>query len=188
MTQTISKQILCFSDYEITVQDVPDEIALTISLSGCPLHCKGCHSQFTWDSKYGEELTDEKFKTLLSKNKHISCVLFYGGEWQIERLLELIKIAKEFNLKTCLYTGLILEEIKQTKQQLLDILDYIKVGRWIQEKGGLNKKNTNQRFYKIIKKEKEKTENVDVNVDVKYKTIDIGDIKLIDWTNKFFKN
>ncbi len=151
---------LYFSDYQITTQDVPDEIALAISISGCPLHCKGCHSSFTWDPKFGEELTDEIFKSLLAKNKHISCVLFYGGEWVLPRLLELISMAKNKNLKVCLYTGLMLEEIKQTKKQLLEALDYIKVGRWIAELGGLNKKTTNQRLYRIANNKLEDITNL----------------------------
>ena len=108
-------------------------------------------------------------ENLILKNKYISCILFYGGEWQIERLLELIQIAKKHDLKVCLYTGLMLEEIKLTKPQLLNVLDYIKVGRWIEKKGGLNKKTTNQRFYKIDRD-------------------DEGNINLIDWTNRFYQN
>ena len=103
----------------------------------------------TQEEMPGEELTDDIFKALLAKNKHISCVLFYGGEWVLPRLLELISIAKSKNLKVCLYTGLMLEEVRQTKNQLLEVLDYIKVGRWIEELGGLNKKTTNQRLYRI---------------------------------------
>jgi len=186
------KQKLFSSSNQITTQDVLDEIALAISLSGCPLHCKGCHSSFTWDPNFGEELTNEKFESLIVKNKYISCILFYGGEWQIDRLTELIMIAKKkYNLKVCLYTGLILEEIKQTKIQLLNILDYIKTGRWIEEKGGLNKKTTNQRYYKIINSYKEKKQeytNSELKNDQKYDEIIINNIKLIDWTKRFFQN
>ena len=62
--------VLYFSSAFITTHDVPDEIALAISLSGCPLHCKGCHSAFTWDPKFGEELTNNKFTSLLDRNKY----------------------------------------------------------------------------------------------------------------------
>ena len=182
---------LYFSCSEITTQDVLDEISLSISISGCPLHCRGCHSSFTWNSNFGEKLTNEKFELLINKNKYISCILFYGGEWQIKRLLELINIAKQHNLKVCLYTGLMLEEIKQTKIELLNVLDYIKVGRWIEEKGGLNKKTTNQRFYKIINENnKNESENKQCNKsdDLKYKNITISNIKLIDWTKRFFQS
>lgn len=161
-------QVLYSSDYQITTQDVLDELALAISLSGCPLHCRGCHSSFTWEPTFGEILTDDKLKALIQKNPHISCVLFYGGEWQLERLLQMIDIVKEHQLKVCVYTGLMLEEVKLTKSRLLDVVDYLKVGRWISEKGGLNKKTTNQRFYKIDH----------VN----------GKNVLTDWTNRFYQN
>ncbi len=156
--------ILYSSDWQITTQDVPDELSLAISISGCPLHCKGCHSSFTWEPTFGQILTDDLLKYLIKKNKYISCVLFYGGEWRLKRLLELINIVKQSNLKVCLYTGLMLEEVKQTKKELIDVLDYLKVGRWIAEKGGLNKKTTNQRLYKIENSE------------------------LFDITNKFFQS
>ena len=141
-----TKQVLYSSSNYITTQDVPDELALAISLSGCPIHCKGCHSAFTWDPFFGELLTDDMFRNIIKKNKYASCVLFYGGEWQLERLLELIEIAKEYRLKVCLYTGL---ELEKVDKKLIDVLDYLKVGPYIEQLGGLNKKTTNQKMYKI---------------------------------------
>lgn len=145
--------MLYSGDYQITTQDVPDEISLAISMSGCPLHCKGCHSSFTWDPTFGVEMTDELLHKLIKKNKYISCVLFWGGEWQLARLLELIEIVKEYKLKVCLYTGLTLNQVKLNCPVLLDKLDYIKVGRWMEELGGLNHKTTNQRLYRIENKQ-----------------------------------
>ena len=176
--------VLYFSDNQITTQDVLDEISLAISVSGCPLHCKGCHSSFTWDPKFGEELTNDKLEQLIKKNKYISCVLFYGGEWQMNRLMELIRVVKNNGLKVCLYTGLMLEEVVKTKMELLSALDYIKVGRWIEEKGGLNKKTTNQRFYKVVN-----NGMVEQKQSPSYEVIEINDnIKLIDWTSRFFQS
>ena len=173
-----------FSSAFVTTHDVPDELALAISLSGCPLHCKGCHSAFTWDPKFGEELTNDKLEQLIKKNKYISCVLFYGGEWQMNRLMELIRVVKNNGLKVCLYTGLMLEEVVKTKMELLSALDYIKVGRWIEEKGGLNKKTTNQRFYKVVNNEIGEQKQ-----SPSYEVIEINDnIKLIDWTSRFFQS
>ena len=156
-----TKQVLYSSSNYITTQDVPDELALAISLSGCHIHCKGCHSAFTWDPFFGELLTDDMFRNIIKNNKYASCVLFYGGEWQLERLLELIEIAKEYNLKVCLYTGL---ELEKVDKKLINSLDYLKVGPYIEKLGGLNKKTTNQKMYKI--------ENG----------------KLIDITNKFYQS
>lgn len=131
----------------VTVQDVPDEIALAISISGCPLRCKGCHSAFTRDPNYGSKLDYESLTKLLNKHKLISCVCFYGGEWDSE-LPEMIKIVKSYNLKFCLYTGL---ELNQVPEKILNLLDYIKVGPYIESLGPLGSPNTNQKFIKLKK-------------------------------------
>ena len=149
MASSNSEEVLYSSNYQITTQDVPDELSLSISMSGCQLHCKGCHSSFTWNPTFGEIMTDDLLRSLIEKNKYISCVLFYGGEWKMSRLIELINIVKSYKLKVCLYTGLTLEEVCAGKKELLDLLDYLKVGRWIESRGGLNKKTTNQKLYKI---------------------------------------
>lgn len=125
------------------MQEVPGEISLALSISGCPLRCKGCHSAETRDPKFGHELTVEKLKELISKHKHITCVLFYGGEWNTPYLKELIKVVKRYSLKVCLYTGLELDEIDAS---LLELLDFIKVGRYIEKYGGLDSPSTNQMF------------------------------------------
>jgi anaerobic ribonucleoside-triphosphate reductase activating protein len=50
-------------------------------------------------------------------------------------------LIKEKNLKICLYTGL--EDVSSDIKQLLD---YLKTGPYIPEKGGLASKSTNQKF------------------------------------------
>ena len=189
------KEFLYSSDYQITTQDVLDEISLAFSISGCPLHCKGCHSAFTWNETFGQELTNDLFRKILAENKYASCVLFYGGEWRLKRLLELIGIAKSNGKKVCLYTGLMLEEVKASKSELFNVLDYIKVGRWIEEKGGLNKKTTNQRFYRILNlnlcnNDKDRRDNLnEIEKNNKYNMINIDDnIILFDWTKRFFQS
>lgn len=34
-----------YSDAQVVFAEVPDEITLAISISGCPNRCPGCHSQ-----------------------------------------------------------------------------------------------------------------------------------------------
>lgn len=132
---------------QIVLQEVPGEISLAISISGCPLRCSGCHSKETYDANFGNELTVEILDKLI--NRHISCVLFYGGEWEKEKLIEFLKyIQFEKGIKTCLYTGLNLCEVET---EILDNLDYIKTGRYIKTLGGIGEKNTNQRFYILEK-------------------------------------
>lgn len=135
-----------FSYPQIVFQEVPDEISLALSISGCPLWCPGCHSSFTWDKDFGEKLTLETLENLLKKHKFITCVLFYGGEWELETLIKYLDFIKSKNLKTALYTGLNLDEIPKI---LFNKLDYLKFGRYIKELGGLNSEKTNQFLLKL---------------------------------------
>lgn len=129
-----------------TFQEVPGEITLALSISGCPLRCKNCHSKETYPSDFGTELTEQEIDKLLLKFKHTSCILFYGGEWEMDRLIELIEYVKSKGLFVCLYSGMNLEDFSD---DFIERLDFIKVGRYRERKGNLRSPTTNQRFYAI---------------------------------------
>lgn len=135
--------MLFFSHPQIVLQEVPGEITLALSISGCPMSCKGCHSKETKNPFFGKPLYIQTLQTLIDSNKHITCVLFYGGEWDITYLLSLLELVRVNRLKTCLYTGL---ELDNVPTNLLEHLTYIKVGPYIEELGGLNSPSTNQKF------------------------------------------
>lgn len=135
--------MLHYSYPQIVVEEVPNEIAFAISLSGCQLQCNGCHSAETWNPSFGVPIDSEVLITLLSAQKHISCVLFYGGEWSPYELEELFKTCLLLNLKICLYTGLEIEEIPKN---LIPYITILKVGRYIGKLGGITSENTNQRI------------------------------------------
>jgi len=136
-----------YETVRVTFSEVPNEISLTILITGCSLACEGCHSSHTWTDK-GTELTNNHLVELILKYQSIiSTVCFLGGEWEKERLVKLLKIVKSFNLKTCLYTGL-----NRVHPSILQQLDFIKTGRWITDLGGLNSKTTNQKFIDLKNK------------------------------------
>jgi anaerobic ribonucleoside-triphosphate reductase activating protein len=136
-----------FSSVQVVFQECPNEISLAFSISGCKLKCVGCHSAFTWNPMHGEELTQDKFLFFIDKYKGlITCVVFYGGEWEIEKLKEYLDIAILNGLKTCLYTGL---ELNDFESVFLKSVTYIKTGKYIKKIGGLNSAVTNQKFYKL---------------------------------------
>lgn len=139
-----------FSYPQIHLQEVPGEISLALSISGCSLKCKGCHSTETWDKNFGTELTIDELNRLILKNEGISCVLFYGGEWEPEELVTYLKYVKSKNLKTALYSGL--DNIEDISENIRNNLDYLKIGKFIEELGGLNSENTNQRIIKLKEK------------------------------------
>lgn len=135
--------MLYYSSPQIVLQEVPGEITLALSISGCPLSCKGCHSTHTKNKQYGTPLTKQELLNQLLQHNHITCVLFYGGEWESDYLLELLKLVQLKKLKTCLYTG---RELEDVPKSLLQHLTFIKVGPYIEALGGLDSPTTNQRF------------------------------------------
>lgn len=48
-----------FVDCVTTLLEVPKEVSLAFTISGCQLKCKGCHSSYLWNRENGKELTEE---------------------------------------------------------------------------------------------------------------------------------
>tara|TARA_R110000787_G_scaffold96803_1_gene200316 strand:+ start:4124 stop:4573 length:450 start_codon:yes stop_codon:yes gene_type:complete len=134
-----------YYDFQVVFQEVPGEISLCFYISGCSLHCEGCHSPFLWKEGNGSILTIDSYKSILNQYKNLAtCVLFMGGEWHQNELISMLQLAKRHHYKTCLYTGedLISEDIKSH-------LTFLKTGKWQQDKGGLESNITNQLFIKV---------------------------------------
>lgn len=139
---------LRYASTQVVFTEVPNEISLAINITGCTIHCKGCHSQWLWSNK-GKELTMDELHNLIEKNKGITTVLFMGGDNFIEQLTECARNIKYYpNLKTAWYSGR--SNLYDYKIKKLETyLDYIKVGPYVKQLGGLDSPSTNQRFYKI---------------------------------------
>lgn len=129
-------------------REFPDEISLLINITGCYWHCPGCHSPELWED-IGTKLTIAELDKLIKSNKGITCVGFMGGfPKYINALAKRIR-RKYDGLKIGWYWGgtSIPDEIE------LELFDYIKVGPYMKELGGLDKSTTNQRMYQIVKTE-----------------------------------
>lgn len=134
--------------YDIVFQEVPNHISLAFYVCGCALKCPGCHSTELWAENNGYPLSADLFSQLLSEYKdRISCVLFLGGEWRQDDLVQLLKIAQAQQLATALYTGEL-----SVPTELTDNLDFLKTGPWRRELGGLDSPTTNQVFYDLKNK------------------------------------
>lgn len=158
--------MLKYVDTKVVFAEVPNEISLAISISGCPCHCKGCHSSYLAED-IGEELTIETLDKLITKNKGITCVLFMGGDSDPKEIDKLAAYVKGVfsELKVAWYSG------KDSPDAIVDLenFDFIKLGPYKEEFGPLNKRTTNQKFYKLFH-------------------TTTGKIKIFDITYKFWKN
>lgn len=140
--------MLKYLNYDITFQEVPNEISLVINISGCPYKCKGCHSKILQED-IGKSLLSEIENILKNYKENITCICFMGGDQNPEELNALLAIAKSHSLKTCLYTGT--DSIETLSEQIsFSNLDYLKIGHYDETLGGLNSHLTNQKFYAII--------------------------------------
>ena len=149
-------------------EEIPDEITLAINITNCPCHCKGCHSEFLWEDK-GISLTTEELDKLIEKNDGITTVCFMGGDSEPQTIQDLAEYVHEIKrLKVGWYSG----RDSYYKNINFNYFDYIKLGHYDEELGGLNKKTTNQRLYKLTH----------TKLDDGVKKIDFEDI-----TSKFWK-
>ena len=131
-----------FTEYEIVLREIPDEITLAINISNCPYHCPGCHSPHLWED-IGMELTAPLLYQMIQRSKGITCVVFMGGPFEEVRAWSLWIHIMFPKLKTAWYTG------NSSLPIFENTLDYIKIGRYIAESGPLSSPTTNQRLYKI---------------------------------------
>ena len=126
-------------------REVPGEITLGISISGCTIRCKGCHSRELWEDK-GTLLDVETLCGLLNQHNGITCLLLLGGEHDIDTLTELFMYAHK-RIRTAWYCGL--DRLPKQHQGITQYLDFLKLGHFDIELGGLDSPTTNQHLYKI---------------------------------------
>lgn len=134
-----------FVDVKEVFAEIPDEITLAISISGCPIQCKGCHSQYLWED-VGQEISTEVLTDLLRKHLGVSCVCLMGGDQdpaEVNRLLHHVK--ESSNVKTAWYSGR--KDLDKNVESCN--LDYVKLGPWIAERGPLSNPGTNQQFFLV---------------------------------------
>lgn len=128
-------------------------IRVVLWVSGCSLHCKGCHNPETWNLNSGKLFDEEAKKELFEAlNKpYIQGITFSGGHplenENVETIYLLIKEIKEkFPTKDIwLYTGLTfiqifptivtdnLDATKLYKQEVVNMCDVVVDGKYIEE-------------------------------------------------------
>lgn len=139
--------MLKYIGYYVVFREIPNEISLAINITNCPYKCINCHSPKLQEN-IGELLTYNELDGIIRENPGITCVLFMGGDSDINELNILAQQIKEnYNLKVGIYSGSIFKFI--IPKIKLKYFDYVKVGPYIENFGSLDKKSTNQKLYKI---------------------------------------
>lgn len=132
-----------------------DGVGLRNSLyvSGCPIHCEGCHNKAFWKKESGEKQTvDAVFAQLNSDQFDISIL---GGEplMQYEAVVELCKkIKKETHKTIWLWSGYTMAYIQKHFPAILYYIDVLVDGMYMKAKSVQNlqwRGSTNQRVWKV---------------------------------------
>ena len=132
--------MLKFLNTDIVMREVPNEVSLAFNITNCTHKCRGCHTP-ELRKDIGTELNNTILINHIKRNEAgISCVLFLGGKY--DEVIKLIKSVRFPELKWAWYTG------DNTFNKTDLILDYVKIGEYIEELGPINKVGTNQKMYK----------------------------------------
>lgn len=135
-----------------------DGLRVTLFVSGCDHHCKGCQNPQTWDESSGK-LFDKKAKQEildLASKDYISGITLSGGDpLYNNNMYAIFDLVVDFKVKfpnktVWLYTGYMYEKIIKDPV-LMTIMKYVDVlidGKFVKELADFNYKwagSTNQR-------------------------------------------
>ena len=150
---------------EIKNLDIANGPGLRVSLfvSGCTHHCKGCFNPESWNFNYGQPFTEATQEHLLEllENEHIRGLSLLGGEpFEPENraaLTGLLKKAKELfpEKKVWCYTGFVYEQLTdETAAEMLKYIDVLVDGKFVEEKKSpdlIFRGSSNQRILDVKK-------------------------------------
>ena len=110
-------------------------IRFAIFMQGCLRRCPGCHNPATHDLNGGKIFDTEEIISAIKKNPLLTGITLSGGEplLQITPAAELAKVAKNLGLNVWCYTGYKLEEIPADAEELLQNVDVLVDGAYIEE-------------------------------------------------------
>ena len=135
---------------------------VSLFVSGCSLHCKGCFNQKAWDFCHGREYTQEtedKVMELLRRPYIRGLSLLGGNPTEPENEPDLIRLCERVRRELpgkdiWMWTGHTMEELKARDDRLVGLCDVVVEGRFVEELKDLSLKwrgSSNQRIFKMSK-------------------------------------
>ena len=144
-------------------------IRVSLFVSGCSNHCKGCFNEDTWDFNYGKPFTliEENEIIEACRPGYIAGLTVLGGEPfeqtnQASLLPMVYRFRQEFPMKTLwMFTGYVLERdllpgqrkhVPTVTDRILDVVDVLVDGPFILEQRDLTLKFRGSRNQRILER------------------------------------
>ena len=143
-------------------------VRVSLFVSGCTHHCKGCFNEVTWDFKYGNPFTEKEMDQIIEylDHEYIKGLTILGGEPfehvnQIGLLPLLRRVREKYPEKSiwCFSGYLFDQEIVgemaekwEETREMLSYLDVIVDGRFVEERKNLSVRfrgSDNQRIIQV---------------------------------------
>ena len=151
-------------------------VRISLFVSGCTHHCKGCFNEVAWDFDYGTLFTEESIEQILTwlKPDYIAGLTILGGEpfepQNQKAVLSLVKRVREVYPEKSIWCysgydyekdllGVMSQAYPETMELLLN-LDVLVDGKFILEKKDLGLRfrgSSNQRIIKVPESLRNKT-------------------------------
>lgn len=111
-----------------------DGIRFAIFMQGCNRHCEGCHNPETHALDGGRLVDTNEIISAIKKNPLLDGITLTGGEpfLQIDAANELASAAKNFGLNVWCYTGFNFEDLPPEAEPLLENIDVLIDGAFIE--------------------------------------------------------
>ena len=129
-------------------------IRFAIFMQGCLRKCKGCHNPSTHDLDGGKVVDTSELIEQIKSNPLLAGITLTGGEpfLQIAPAAELAKAAKNLDLNVWCYTGYKIEELPTNAFELLEYVDVLVDGEYIESQRDLELKFRGSKNQRIIKR------------------------------------
>ena len=114
-------------------------VRVSLFVSGCRNHCKGCFNKETWDFNYGQEFTSDTLNVLfkLMEPHYIKGLSILGGDpFEPENIETVMAICRELKTRypskdIWVYTGYSYEKFKD--HPIMQFIDVLVDGPFIEE-------------------------------------------------------